>query len=273
MRDPVTLTYFGRPWFGRAQLCALGWVVGVLLGMALLEVTVAGADAPRSQPVRHARSILAQRTVRTGQPGHDLSIASVEATAPPVTVEGPSLVPALLIDGNRSGTYALFEHQAHQERLGGPASCVRCHHATLPLDRGTSCVHCHQDMYRTTDIFHHARHVRALGGNGSCVRCHADPAVPKTRVAGKPCAECHQGEQGRFNPGGTGADGIPGMAPGYRAAMHGLCLECHRDHEAEKQVEQPYLSRCHACHRDPSYTGEELRRREGWVLASKVSLP
>jgi hypothetical protein len=59
----------------------------------------------------------------------------------------------------------------------------------------------------------------------------------------------------------------PGMAPGYRAAMHGLCIGCHLDHEAEKGVDQPYLSRCATCHMAPVPQDEEIRLREGWTVA------
>ena len=42
----------------------------------------------------------------------------------------------------------------------------------------------------------------------------------------------------------------PGIAAGYRDAMHGLCIRCHIEHEQRQAVEEPYLGRCTACHRD-----------------------
>jgi hypothetical protein len=40
-----------------------------------------------------------------------------------------------------------------------------------------------------------------------------------------------------------------GLAAGYRDAMHGLCLECHRQQVAESAAEAPFLDRCDCCHR------------------------
>ena len=65
----------------------------------------------------------------------------------------------------------------------------------------------------------------------------------------------------------------PGVAPGYRAAMHGLCVRCHTEHETKEAVEEPYLSRCAACHRGHSPGGEEMRLREGWQLSARLELP
>ena len=65
----------------------------------------------------------------------------------------------------------------------------------------------------------------------------------------------------------------PGMAPGYRAAMHGLCVTCHRDHEQSEGVAEPFLSRCAGCHRGHSPEGEEIRVWEGWNLATNRTRP
>ena len=152
--------------------------------------------------------------------------------------------------------------------MGGVSSCGNCHHANLALDRGTPCATCHRDMYRRTDTYDHDRHVEALGGNRSCARCHEDPRAAKSRETSKPCADCHKAERSETTL--VRAEGrFPlGVAPGYRAAMHGLCIRCHLDHETREAVEQPYLSRCAACHRGHSPGGEELRLREGWAPLS-----
>jgi len=123
-------------------------------------------------------------------------------------------------------------------------------------------------MYRTSDIYDHADHVTALGGNRSCERCHTDPASPKTRQASTPCHDCHKSDATGTLPDREQDGASEGLAPGYRAVMHDLCINCHRKHEIEKEVEEPNLSRCHACHRDHSGTGEELRLREGWTMAA-----
>jgi hypothetical protein len=42
---------------------------------------------------------------------------------------------------------------------------------------------------------------------------------------------------------------VEGIAPGYRLAMHRLCVECHRKHEAQAAVAEPTMTRCGFCHR------------------------
>ena len=56
----------------------------------------------------------------------------------------------------------------------------------------------------------------------------------------------------------------PGIAPGYKQALHELCIICHRDHEQAKGVTEPYLTRCGACHREQFADEDEMRRRAGW---------
>jgi hypothetical protein len=261
LQDPITRTYFGRPWFGRTQLAALGWIGGALIGLFLLETTVADGKQPEPRPVRTARTVRLDKAPRIEGPGNRYQMAE------------RGIRPALLIDGDRAGTFVLFEHDAHKQRLGDQESCGKCHHANLPLERGTPCATCHQDMYRASDVYSHERHVEALGGNRSCARCHQDPTAAKTREDSAPCTDCHRKEiveetLVRFE------NSLPqGIAPGYRAAMHGLCIRCHVDHEAREGVEQPYLGRCATCHRGHSPGGEELRLREGWSLNARLELP
>jgi hypothetical protein len=236
VQDPVTRTYFGGPWFGRMHMHALGWVCGVVLGVIVLELTVTGAGAPRPRPVRPVRQVMAER-------------------------------PEMLIDGDRRGTFVMFAHADHAKRLGGDNSCGLCHHRNLPLDRATGCTECHADMYRATDTYDHEQHVAALDGNRSCERCHLDPSAPKTRAGSLACAECHAADASANSRVRASLDLPQGVAPGYRAAMHGLCVDCHLHHEAEQAVPEPNLSRCAACHRGHSPEGEEMRVREGWSLA------
>jgi hypothetical protein len=42
---------------------------------------------------------------------------------------------------------------------------------------------------------------------------------------------------------------VDGIAPGYRLAMHRLCVECHCDHEERVAVDEPRMTRCGFCHR------------------------
>jgi Ni/Fe-hydrogenase subunit HybB-like protein len=293
LTDPVTGTYFGGQWFGRAQLSGIAWVVGVVLGVTVLEITTQGGELPNEVAVRAPRAVAALRIDNDGMSTSRLVLLEAVEISPDLP---DALTTGFLIDGDRQGRAVLFDHDEHRRRLGGQASCGRCHHRNLRLDRGTSCTVCHSDMYRCTDTFDHQSHVSVLGANGSCRRCHADPAVGKTRATSTPCLECHASEitncfaeerrpwssQGRastsqcsgchdFDPATTGQDDSwhrqrCGVAPGYRLAMHRLCIDCHRAEELKAGTEQPYLSRCSCCHRHPGpeiEIGQELMVQSG----------
>lgn len=265
--DPVSGTYVRGPWLGGLQRAALAWIAGGVLAAALLEAGVANGSQPRPEPVTPPRTVEVIRSLRTGGPGNRLALVTHPADG---EVRPAGIERASLIDGNRSGRWVLFPHEAHQQRLGGNASCGVCHHFNLPLERGTSCARCHRDMYRATDTFTHDRHTGPLGSNRSCARCHRD-GREKTRAASTPCGDCHERDRSRrteVKPSGVFAEGI---ASGYVAAMHGLCISCHAKHEAAAPLAAtPYLSRCPACHREISNDGKEMRVREGAILAASL---
>ncbi len=48
--DPLTHNYFGGAWFGRAHLAAAGWLVGIAIGLIVLEVTTSGGEYPHAGP-------------------------------------------------------------------------------------------------------------------------------------------------------------------------------------------------------------------------------
>jgi len=274
--DPLTRSYFGGEWFGRAHLAAAAWVVGIVLGVVVLETTTADGKYPPPVPVRSARAVAAVRLAVDEATPADLVFLGNEI-APDQFPEGFTTV--LLIDGDRAGRAVLFDHVAHRDRLGGEASCAKCHHRNLRFERGTPCARCHTDMYRCTDTFSHDDHIVALGDNTSCVRCHAELESAKTRASATPCIECHRADTvegfaetrhesaasravGDIDCAGChgvmgandGADqrtrrAVDGIAPGYRLAMHQLCVECHDAHEVEKAVEEPVMTRCGFCHR------------------------
>jgi Ni/Fe-hydrogenase subunit HybB-like protein len=262
--DPVSSLFVRGPWLGSVQRGALAWVVGALLGVVITEAEMARRAALRPSPVQRPRTAAVLRLDRGPAPGHRLVLTSF---APGPEAPRPELEGALLLGGERSGRYVLFEHDRHQQRLGGVGSCGVCHHRNVPLDRATSCAVCHRDVYAATDTFDHERHVHALGSNRSCDRCHRRPEEPKTRAAAKPCDDCHARDVSRTARFKVKArDGLqPGVARGYRAAMHGLCISCHRENEQKSAITQFTLSRCPNCHRDTSSRGEELRLREGWL--------
>jgi Ni/Fe-hydrogenase subunit HybB-like protein len=257
------------PWLGGAQREALAWIVGLLVGAITVQGEITRRSTPRPEPITRPRTVVVLRAERHPGPGHVLRLA---AALPAGTSGRGEPEDALLLDGGRSGWYVVFEHARHQQRLGGLASCATCHHRNLPLDRATSCSACHRDMYASTDTFDHAKHVAALGANDSCARCHPDPGRPKTRAASTPCRDCHARD---ISPTAAVKDTMhlpAGIAVGYRAALHGLCIDCHREEDTKHNASAPYLSRCPNCHRQKTPHGDELRLREGWSMAS-VAVP
>jgi Ni/Fe-hydrogenase subunit HybB-like protein len=147
----------------------------------------------------------------------------------------------LLIDGNNSGYLVKFPHMEHQGRLvdeRGESECQTCHHLNRPDDEATACSECHMDYYQARSIFDHTYHQQALGGNASCTECHT---AEHTGESAEVCESCHEtmvAQEGQliFDP----------LAPSYVDAMHGRCLECHKQ-EAQKQ-EKPELALCSTCH-------------------------
>ena len=245
--DPLTRTYFGGLWFGRAQLAGLAFVAGVVSGLVLLETTTADGARPEPRPVRPARTVLAAPLSNPAGSGRRLVQLAADAAAP--SGRDTAAWSVLRIDGDQAGEAVLFSHRAHQDRLGGVGSCDRCHHRNLRGDQGTPCATCHSDMYRVTDTFGHRPHVVSLGGNRSCRSCHpADQAKSRATATSCDAAGCHGTEtSGQAAIERTGRHGA-GMAPGYRTAMHGLCIHCHQAQERAEHAAEPYLSRCTWCH-------------------------
>jgi hypothetical protein len=152
-------------------------------------------------------------------------------------------------------------------------------------------------MYRATDTFQHERHVVANGGTESCAVCHPDPGAAKNRTSSKACDSCHvpAPQTATLVRSSEATTLAPGLAPGYKLAMHGLCVNCHaaeqdrrdelarldvqarveeqtrREAQASIKSEDPYLVRCTTCHRGAFADEVELRRRTGWGVAT-VSL-
>jgi hypothetical protein len=156
----------------------------------------------------------------------------------------------MVIDGNRSGLFAIFPHQHHIDIMGADGSCVTCHHRKLPTGEKRSCAKCHRDMFAVTDTFNHRYHIAHLDGNRGCGRCHLDSAGIKNRETAAHCVVCHAGmvvEESLIKP----KDGLRGLAPGYRDAMHGLCVGCHKS--ARARSSGSHMSRCDTCH-----TGKKL---------------
>ncbi|MBU0756210.1 MAG: polysulfide reductase NrfD [Planctomycetes bacterium] len=176
-----------------------------------------------------------------------------EATGPfqaiPQPVQGPMALDEartiLSIDGNRNGDSVVFPHKKHIDEFGGEESCVKCHHLDWPHDHNTSCRVCHRDMEISTQFFDHEEHQIRHGGEDYCHTCH-NPDLPQSRETAKACIECH-----RENMGGLEAHALKGfnhLAIGYKQAMHGKCLTCHRLKEKDP-ADPKDPSNCQWCHK------------------------
>jgi Ni/Fe-hydrogenase subunit HybB-like protein len=172
-----------------------------------------------------------------------------------------------LIDGNRNGRLVAFPHDFHRDKLGMDRSCVLCHHMSLPFDQQSTCHECHADMYVESDIFNHASHVAKLGDNASCTRCHDVTTGAKTRSSSKPCGDCHREmvKAGSTIPAPKG--GLQGFAGSYMDAMHGLCINCHKQKVEENPQNYPRsFAECAQCHRD--IDGSQLRQMNPYAAAA-----
>jgi hypothetical protein len=197
--------------------------------------------------------------------GFILTAALTFGLLPRDTLFGASPVPepverargrdVLLIDGDRAGASVRFDHRQHEEKLGLDESCDQCHHLALPMDQDTPCSSCHRDMWSTTDIFDHDGHVRDLerfGARNACAACHMVSGRPPARETASTCTVegCHRHqlalyrERSRIQPEDETRTRI---AVGYMDAMHGLCIECHKERGPE--LGRPQHGDCATCHR------------------------
>jgi Ni/Fe-hydrogenase subunit HybB-like protein len=173
---------------------------------------------------------------------------------PPI---GTDLQRAVLrIEGTRAAFAVSFPHLDHIKRLGGDASCPRCHHLSLPRDNATPCYRCHRALNAETDLFDHIAHFAAVAAkeklagpqaaNRSCPLCHR-AGQPESAREVKPCLECHREDMKPSTAFEKPKD--LHRAPSYRLAFHSrtLCIACHQREAVQKQ--RPALAECSHCHR------------------------
>jgi hypothetical protein len=111
-------------------------------------------------------------------------------------------------------------------------------------------------MYAVTDIFDHSSHIAAVRGNDGCVDCHRDPEVARTRESAIACKGCHEGMSVTGSVVKPLPGGIVGFAGGYMDAMHGLCIECHKQTVAEGTIEVGKdFDKCVTCHLERQMPG------------------
>ncbi len=163
-------------------------------------------------------------------------------------VERARAAEPMIIDGNRSDMPVVFDHAGHKVRTGGEKACSVCHHMNKPLDKNTPCADCHSDMFVSTNIFNHSFHQEKLNGNEGCVKCHTDPEKPKTGENITNCNVCHKQMRADLSYVKVSPETKKNFAAGYKDAMHGLCISCHK--EKKEEVNKPGLSECSACHKD-----------------------
>ncbi|MCX7014629.1 MAG: hypothetical protein NTW86_19105, partial [Candidatus Sumerlaeota bacterium] len=252
--DPAGFNSLSLRAVGAPRVYSLMALLGAALAVAMLPAeSIFGSKPLRTPvyPVRAVEGVWLNAGAENQAPNYVLAGLGQGAPAADAKV-----VPLQVLDGNRDGRLVLFSHEGHIKELTGDQSCVVCHHENLPFDENTACGECHRDMYEPTDIFDHETHVEKLHGADSCLECHADAKGAKTRATAAPCETCHGGMlvDGSFLA--KPANGMTGMAPGYKEAMHGLCIGCH-DREAQKRNNEAF-SRCDECHRDVS--GADLRK-------------
>jgi len=171
-----------------------------------------------------------------------LPVLSLKSSSPASPVEAAIGWETLHIDGNKSGYVVDFPHLDHQERLvdeiTGESNCQECHHLNLPDDEASACWKCHTDYYQASSIFNHGFHQQSLGGNESCQKCHAQEHVSLT---GAICQDCHETMTAT-----EGQTTFNMLAPAYKDAMHGRCLNCHEEQAQEQN--RPELALCSTCH-------------------------
>ena len=227
-------------------------VFGAAIAAAFLPAGVLSGDMTKRTPVRSVRTLAGWTT--PGEKNGDTHLALAQSLAPSATsidppAEGSQASTLMLIDANRDGRAVLFWHDGHAQRMGGQHACAACHHQNLPLDRNSTCISCHRDMYLPHDIFVHQNHVDKLGGNDGCIRCHTDPAQPRLRANTTACKDCHQNMLVAGSRVPIPKDGSIGFASGYMDAMHELCIGCHKQVLAENPDKtRSDFAQCATCH-------------------------
>ena len=172
----------------------------------------------------------------------------------------------LILNGDRDEMAVKFPHDFHKAVMEtwaaeqcetGDKDCVEkqtcgiCHHLDFPGDNASACWRCHTDMLAAKSIFDHHGHQARLGGNSSCQNCHElDKDKGPYNFVG--CYKCHGGDdQAPMN--GMDEERLTAMdimAPGYKDAMHGSCLTCHRREGMDEMMKKDGLGNCGACHPD-----------------------
>lgn len=211
-------------------------------------------------------TVVALRSQATGpfQPLIQPVEAAVTAMDPMRTV--------LRLDANSNGMAVDFPHRKHQlelQKVYGLAekdTCTKCHHINIPKDNNTLCRRCHADMELETPMFRLENHEPRFKNEQERAELLSVDLTDK-RAGFKACSKCH--EKNMKGLESYAASGFDMQAPGYKDAMHGSCLECHRmrERETKKKPSDPKSpGNCLFCHRDWAddglFTAEEAIKPE-----------
>jgi len=247
-------SFFGAHRHGEARLYSLVFVAAVAASFACLSDDAVFGVEPVATETSGPRRVQVAKHDRDGAaPFTVVSRDNVAATP------ADGITMALMIDGNRNGRYVLFDHDAHLTRVeGGQQACVRCHHMNKPLDSASSCYECHSDQYLEVDLFDHRIHEDRNGGNTGCSKCHPGADAPRVKASTPKCTTCHP----NMRPGNTRVhvadDEMRDHPSGYMQAMHGLCIECHRERKPTLPAERQGIDQCAGCHGDLPETSEPV---------------
>lgn len=229
----------GRP---LAPIWTLAEARALLLPGAARVAKVAVVVVPLTLVVFHGRGASQFRPI--AQPVYPSILADDEARED------------LRIDADRDGDAVLFPHLLHQQWFqdedGVPQeeTCEECHHLALPGDESTPCRSCHTDMELPQPMFVLARHEERWEDQEDRQQFLAwDLDDPEQNY--QACLTCHEeeGEQPMRGLEEYRDKGFSHMAPGFREAMHGNCLTCHREEETpDEEKEAMSLGNCKGCH-------------------------
>jgi Ni/Fe-hydrogenase subunit HybB-like protein len=180
-------------------------------------------------------------------PGSKIHSSGVEKIAVTQARGGDTLY----IDGNRDGFGVAFAHKKHEHFLGEGNSCINCHHMNMPNDKQSGCFNCHMYMYKLADAFRHDWHASPEGARIKCFTCH-ESGKRKQASTAKDCNYCHND----LTVAAATIQVNQYKAPSYADAMHGLCLDCHKNRAIEF-TDKKNLDICAACHK--SFAPEHLK--------------
>ena len=238
--------FFGGQRLGSLQLYSFVVILAAALSFGLVSHDAVFGVAPEKTPTENPRRIRVQKT----KPGENSSVAFKIANKGSDPQPTATIATVMLLDGNRDGRYVIFDHEQHEIREGGDTGCTHCHHMNKPLDTSTGCYICHSDMYLAVDMFDHEFHVQKTGGNSHCADCHVEDKFPRSTENTKSCRTCHETMVAADSRVKVRTPRIKSKAVGYMDAVHGLCIQCHREVQESLTPPNENLSRCGNCHRD-----------------------